>query len=274
LQFGNGGSGGDVNSLFFTSGPGGELHGLFGSIEANPTVTASNIVNGASFGPGIAPNTWITILGSSLAATARVWNANDFSGAYLPTSLDNVTVTINGENAYPYFISPKQIDVLTPTDMPLGTSVPVVVSNGGLTSSSTVTIATANVAPAFFLFGGKYVAATHANNAYIGPTSLGTVYTPAAIGETIVLYGTGFGSTNPVAPNGQVVSGAPLLVGTPTILINNVPAQVVFAGLSGGSAGLFQFNIVVPAGLTSGDQPISASISGATSPTGVFLTNQ
>jgi uncharacterized protein (TIGR03118 family) len=274
LQFGNGGSGGDVNSLFFTSGPGGELHGLFGSIEANPTVTASNIVNGASFGPGIAPNTWITILGSSLAATARVWNANDFSGAYLPTSLDNVTVTINGENAYPYFISPKQIDVLTPTDMPLGTSVPVVVSNGGLTSSSTVTIATANVAPAFFLFGGKYVAATHANNAYIGPTSLGTVYTPAAIGETIVLYGTGFGSTNPVAPNGQVVSGAPLLVGTPTILINNVPAQVVFAGLSGGSAGLFQFNIVVPAGLTSGDQPISASISGATSPTGVFLTIQ
>jgi uncharacterized protein (TIGR03118 family) len=272
LQFGNGGSGGDVNSLFFTAGTGGETHGLFGSIETSPTVTASNIVNGASFGPGIAPNTWITITGTSLAATARSWAASDFSGADLPTTLDGVTVTINGEKAYPDFISPKQINILTPADMAVGGTVQVVVSNGPL-PSPTASVTTASVAPAFFLFGGKYAAATHLNGAYVGPTSLGAAYTPAAPGETIVIYGTGFGTTNPAIVNGQVVSGVPTLAATPTFTIGGANAAVVFAGLTPGSAGLYQFNVTVPASLTTaGDQSITASVSGATSPTGVFVT--
>ena len=34
LEFGNGNAAGPTNSLFFTAGPNGEKHGLFGSIEA------------------------------------------------------------------------------------------------------------------------------------------------------------------------------------------------------------------------------------------------
>ena len=34
LQFGNGGAAGPMDSLFFTAGPNGESHGLFGMIEA------------------------------------------------------------------------------------------------------------------------------------------------------------------------------------------------------------------------------------------------
>jgi uncharacterized protein (TIGR03118 family) len=273
LQFGNGGSGGDTNSLYFTAGTGGELHGLFGSIETSPTVTASNIVNGASFGTGIAPNTWITITGTSLAATARSWATADFSGSNLPTTLDGVTVTINGEKAYPDFISPKQINVLTPSDLPAGSSIPVVVTNNGL-AAATANVTTASVAPAFFLFGGKYAAATHLNGAYIGPTSLGAVYTPAANGETIVIYGTGFGQTNPAIVNGQIVSGTPTLVATPTFQVNGQNATVVYAGMTPGTAGLYQFNVTLPTGLPSGDQAITATVGGATSPTGVFVTIQ
>lgn len=36
LQFGNGGSGGATNTLYFTAGPGDESHGLFGSVSAVP----------------------------------------------------------------------------------------------------------------------------------------------------------------------------------------------------------------------------------------------
>jgi len=275
LQFGNGGSGGDVNSLFFTAGAGGQQHGLFGSLETAPTVTASNIQNGASFGTTIAPNTWISIIGSSLAATARSWTAADFNGSNLPTSLDNVTVTINGEKAYTYFISPKQINVLTPADLAVGSNIPVVVSNGPLTSAS-VNITTQAVAPAFFLFGGKYAATTHLSGAYVGPTSLGAVYTPATVGETIVLYGTGFGATTPAIQNGQVVSGTVNLAATPTFMINNVQANVVFAGLTPGTAGLYQFNVTVPSGMPTGtnDVPVTATVGGVTSPTGVLLTIQ
>jgi uncharacterized protein (TIGR03118 family) len=40
LHFGNGGSGGRKNLLFFTAGPDGESHGLFGSIRAIPAVAS------------------------------------------------------------------------------------------------------------------------------------------------------------------------------------------------------------------------------------------
>lgn len=36
LRFGNGGNGGDTNTLYFTAGPGGESHGLFGSLTPAP----------------------------------------------------------------------------------------------------------------------------------------------------------------------------------------------------------------------------------------------
>jgi len=36
LEFGNGASAGPTNSLYFTAGPGGEAHGLFGSLQAVP----------------------------------------------------------------------------------------------------------------------------------------------------------------------------------------------------------------------------------------------
>jgi uncharacterized protein (TIGR03118 family) len=37
LAFGGGGAAGDPNTLFFTAGPGGEMHGLFGSLQAMTT---------------------------------------------------------------------------------------------------------------------------------------------------------------------------------------------------------------------------------------------
>ena len=47
LQFGNGGNGGDVNTLYFTAGPAEEEHGLFGSLK--PTVTsATNLIQFAT----------------------------------------------------------------------------------------------------------------------------------------------------------------------------------------------------------------------------------
>lgn len=274
LQFGNGGSGGDVNSLFFTAGTGGEQHGLFGDIEAGPAVTAANIVNGASFTSGLAPNTWIQITGAGLSNTVRSWAASDFSGSNLPTGLDGVTVTVNGEKAYPDFISPKQINVLTPPDVTVGSNVSVVVTNNAL-ASSTITVTTASTAPAFFMVGGKYAIAQHISNyALIGPTSLGAAYTPAANGETIVLYGTGFGTTSPAIANGQVVSGAPTVTTLPTIQVGGQNATVVYGGLVTGSAGLYQFNVTLPTGLASGDNAITASVGGGTSPTGVFITIQ
>jgi uncharacterized protein (TIGR03118 family) len=44
LRFGNGGNGGDPDTLFFTAGPGDETHGLFGQIQAVPTPEPGTLI--------------------------------------------------------------------------------------------------------------------------------------------------------------------------------------------------------------------------------------
>ncbi len=273
LKVGNGGNGGDTDALYFAAGPGGQTHGLIGSIQAAPSIPANAVGNGASFQPGIAQNTWMSIVGANLASTNRIWKSSDFVGNKLPTSLDGVTVTVNGKPAYVYFVSPKQLNVLVPLDNTVG-PVQVQTANNGLTSG-TATVQMQTLSPAFFVFkNDKYVAATHSDNkSIVGPTTLyANVSTPAQPGEQIVMFGTGFGPTNPAIPDGQLVTAAGVLSPTPTITFGGVAAQVAFAGLTG--AGLYQFNVTVPASTPNGDTPVVATIGGASTPAGTFITVQ
>lgn len=273
LQFGNGGNGGDGNALYFAAGPGSQKHGLFGSIQANPEISTASIVSAGSPAAGIAPNTWVSIYGANLAVTAHAWTTADLAGGKLPTSLNNVSVTVNGVPAYLSYVSPKQINLLTSTGTPAGTTVPVVVSNG-TSSSASSDMKTQTVAPSFLLLGGKYVAALHSDNrTVVGPTTLvANNSKPAQPGETVVLFGTGFGATNPAAPEGLVVTTAAPLVATPTVSIGGTNASVVYSGLTG--TGVYQFNVVVPPSAADGDLPVTITIGGVTSPDGTFLTVQ
>ena len=112
----------------------------------------------------------------------------------MPKQLDGVSVTVNGKAAYVYYISPAQVNILTPPDAMQG-QVPVTLTNAGATSTA-VSVAAQPLSPSFFVFnGGPYVAAVHTNGALIGPPSLfpGST-TPAKQGETILLFANGFGS--------------------------------------------------------------------------------
>jgi uncharacterized protein (TIGR03118 family) len=270
LVFGNGGSGGDKDTLYFTAGPGGQKRGLLGSISANPT--AATVLNAAQSTGTIAANTYITIKGTDLAVTKRSWGKADFgaSGTSLPTSLDGVSVKINGEPAYIIYISPVQINLLTPTDLPASGPVTVQITNSTLTST-VVNVTPTLAAPSFFLWdtAGR-VAATHADYSYVGTSTSTPAGTPAAPGEVIVLWGNGFGATNPAAVNGQVQSGAAPLVQTPVIKFNGSTGTVQFAGLTG--TGLYQINVQVPSDVEDGTVNVSAIVSGATSPAGSVIT--
>jgi uncharacterized protein (TIGR03118 family) len=263
LYFGNGGSGGDKDALYFTAGPGGQRHGILGSIQANPNVAATGVTNAAQATGGVAPNTFVTIKGSNLAATKRSIGAADIANSRLPTSVDGVTVTINGQPAFITYISPVQINLVTAAELPTSGTVTVAVSNNSLTSA-TLNVSAQILAPALFL-NGAYAAALHANNTVVGPATLvPNNSTPAVPGETIVLFGTGFGVTTPAAVSGAVVSAAAPLLLTPAILFDNVPGQVVSASLI--ATGVYQFNVVVPSGLPNGDVPVVASTGGYSSP--------
>ena len=87
-------------------------------------------------------------------------------------------------------------------------------------------------------------------------------------GDTVV-FGTGFGSTNPPTPAGVIPAAAP--TATPVrITIGGVEATVEFAGIVG--AGLYQFNVIVPDGLPAGDAEVIAEVGGVSTPEGTFLT--
>jgi uncharacterized protein (TIGR03118 family) len=271
LAFGNGGSGGDKDTLYFTAGPGQQQHGLLGSISANPNVASA--VNAAQVGGAIAGNTFVSIYGTDLAATKRGWGTKDFgtNGTTLPTSLDGVHVTINGEPAYICYISPIQINLLTPADLTTGGAVALQVSSGTLTSS-TMNVTVQAAAPSFFLFDAAgHVAATHANNTPIGTATSTPAGTPAAPGELIILYGNGFGPTIPPTANGQLQTTAALLTQYPVIQVGGATAAIAWGGLS--ATGLYQFNVTLPTSLPNGDASVTAvTASGISSPATGLIT--
>ena len=230
----------------------------------------SLVANAEGESPTIAPNTWVEIKGANLAPAGdtRIWQGSDFTGNQMPTQLDKVSATVNGKNAYVYYISPAQIDILTPPDAINGT-VQVVLNNG--TASASATAQAQPLSPSFFVFnGGPYVAAVHLDGTLIGPTTLypGST-TPAKPGETVEIYANGFGPTTV-----PVISGSPTQSGTlsplPVVQIGGVSANVQFAGLV--APGEFQFNIEIPKSLANGDQSITATINRASTQSGALIT--
>jgi len=262
LIVGNGGSGGDANALYFVTGYASQKHGLLGSIQAAPTITS--VTNAAGTQTVIAPSSYISIYGANLAPVTRNWTFSDFSGVSLPKSLGGVSVTVDGKPSYVYYISAKQIDVLTPADTTTG-PVNVIVTNTGLVSN-TMSVTMATFSPAFFLLkDNKSIAAVHSNGAIVGAATLYPGFSsPAQAGETIGLLGNGFGTTTPTLPDGQIVAAAFACATTPTVSFGNAPAQVLGCGLV--SAGVYEVDIVVPAGAAgSGDNVVTITFSGVVS---------
>jgi uncharacterized protein (TIGR03118 family) len=259
LDFGGGSDSEDPGTLYITAGIGGgpnndpvESHGLLASIQAAPSFQTTGIVNGASFIAGlIAPNTWVSIKGNGLSATTGTWNV---TGSTLPTSVDDVGVTVNGTAVPVSFVSNTQVNFLVPSTVSTGPA-QVQTTNNGLTSTA-VTVNVDPLAPAFFTLGtnatngNTYVAAEHANGTLIGPATIQTA-TPAEPGETIMLFATGFGA--------PLASGGALAV-TPTITIDGIAADVIFAGAVG--PGLYQFNVVVPSTVTLGQDVLVVGLEG------------
>ncbi|MDR3700511.1 MAG: beta-galactosidase [Candidatus Sulfopaludibacter sp.] len=231
----------------------------------------SLVANAEGESPTIAPNSWVEIKGAGLSLTgdSRIWKSPDFQNNQLPTQLDNISATVNGKPAFVYYISPTQINVLTAPDSMSG-PVQVEVTDNGTTTAS-FTAQAQSLSPSFFVFnGGPYVAATHANGAYLGPTMLYPgATTPAKPGEVVVLYGNGFGPTSTPVTGGSITQSGTLSP-LPVIKIGGVAAGVQFAGLV--EPGQYQFNVAVPSNLADGDQPIIATYGGQATQSGSLIT--
>jgi uncharacterized protein (TIGR03437 family) len=265
-SFGSGFEGTDLlaNNLYVTAY-------FVGARTSTSGPVIAEVANAEGESPTIAPNTWVEIKGVNLAPDSRTWADSDFVKNQLPSQLDGVSVTVNGKSAFVYYISPQQVNILTPPDAMSG-PVQVQVTNNTATSAS-FTAQAQSLSPSFFVFnGGPYVAATHVNGAYLGPPTLYPgATTPAKPGEVVVLYANGFGPTStPVTSGSETQSGS--LSPLPVIKIGGVAANVQFAGLV--APGQYQFNVAIPASLSDGDQTIAATYSGQTTQAGTLITIQ
>jgi uncharacterized protein (TIGR03437 family) len=249
------------------------------AIPVAPSVTAGNIVSAATSAAGpVAPNSWVTIYGSNLGVTTRGWTDSDFVSGGIPVALDGVSVLLNlfgaPRLAYVGYVSPTQVNFLLPSDLtPTATTVQVR-NPAGISTAVPITVQ-AN-ATQLFTIDGKNVLGTHANGVYLGKAGLtpSLSTTPAAPGETIVIYATGLGAANPALITGQVPAEAASVVTLPQVTIGGDTATVLSAVVVPGAAGLYQINVQVPSNAPNGDLPLVVRVGTAASSVATILTVQ
>jgi uncharacterized protein (TIGR03437 family) len=172
------------------------------NVADGPFPTISAVVTGGTFSRyrAVAPNSFITILGSGLAGS---------------------TITLGGQAVQSVFSSPNQVNALLPTALAAGQIHPLVVRRDGQISVPEP-VAVAAVSPDVFVIsqpGGR------AQGAVTDPQfRLVDETNPAGPGDVIVVFCTGLGTGMPAV----------------SLTVGGVPATVIGTAPSPGFPGLYQ----------------------------------
>ena len=271
LIFGNGGNGGDVNTLYFAAGIQNETHGLLGAI-APPTQILS-VVNAASGASGaVAPGEVVLVEGFSIGPSPRVVATVPATGA-LGTTAGSTTVTFDGHAAPMLYASASAVAVIVPYEVS-GTSTSVGVSFVNATNNQ---VPTAVSVPLAASAPGVFTSDASGSGVAVAINQDGTVNSAsnaAARGSVVLLYATGEGATAPAVADGAITTGrivpGPIL--PVTLSIGGVPARVISAESAPGSvAGVMQIEAIVPTSVAPGAAAVVVTVGTASSQAGVTL---
>lgn len=245
----------------------------------NSTPQIQTTISASAYGAfaAIAPATWVEIYGTNLATTTQVWGSSNFNGNDAPTQLGGTTVTIGGQNAFIDYVSPGQLNAQVPSNVATGSQPVVVTTIGGSSAPFSVTVNTTQpglLAPsAFNIQGTQYAVALFPNQFYVLPpnTISGVASKLAKPGDTILLYGIGFGTVTPDNPAGVIEQATNSLTGSLNVQIGGTTAQVQYAGLTPSFVGLYQFNVVVPDVPASDKTPLTFTLNGTPAAQTLYL---
>jgi uncharacterized protein (TIGR03437 family) len=211
-----------------------------------PYVAPSGAGNAAGATPlaAVAPGSIVSIFGANLAGDTVVGPANP-----LAQTLAGTVVTLSGRILPLFFVSPAQINLQLPSDAAVGNSTLTVSSQGQPDVQTALTVA--QDAPGLFqqvVNGQSFIVAAHADGSSV------TAASPAQAGETITIYGTGFGSSAPARPEGYPVPSSPpcVLQDAISATINGEPAAPSSAFAAPGAIGIDAVQVAVPADAPSG----------------------
>jgi trimeric autotransporter adhesin len=223
-----------------------------------------------------------SLFGSNFGAgTFQKVGPGDLVNGKVPTNFHGICVDLSGTRAPVFGASDTQVNFQVPT-LSAGSSVTVRLLTGCGTStesaSAGATVQIAAASPEFFYFsystdGHNPVAATDSiTGAYLGS---GTGFVPAQPSGYATVYGTGFGSTNPAVAPGDFPPNLAGATGIVRVLLNGtqLPApNVLYAGVTPFSPGLYQLNLLLPDDTPNGDLSLVLEVAGVQSPAGAYLT--
>ncbi len=226
-----------------------------GTVQDNPNVPVLNLnglVSSASYSLKAqpSPGELVAIFGARLADGFE-------AAAELPlrTQLQGATVTLAGRPLPLVFTSDGQVNAIVPYDIPFPATHQLIVRRGNRYSvPSPVTVLAAQPAVFSTDLSGKGQGHIYVATA-TGLQILADAANPARAGDVIVIYCAGLGPVQPAVTAGAAVPFDTLrsTVNPATVTIGGKAAEVAFAGVTPGFAGLYQVNLTVPQGVSAGD---------------------
>jgi uncharacterized protein (TIGR03437 family) len=202
--------------------------------------------------PRFAPGMLVTIKGAFLSDAIRA------ARPPLPDEMGDTTVRVNGIRAPLYYVSPSQINLQIPFELPAGHGTLEVDRGAGRLLALDLDFS--EFAPAIFTtnqMGTGAAVGLHRDATLVSDES------PAKLGETISGICTGLGRVNPAVPSGTAaLDPPPTTVAIPEVTIAGLPTVVRFSGLAAGYAGVYRVDIDIPDGAPKGGVPLRLSIGG------------
>ncbi len=203
----------------------------------------------------------------------------------VPTTFAGICVDVAGARAHVFGASDTQVNFQAPAGLSGNVAVKVIVGCGTSNEKATsaISVAAQAASPEFFYFatnanGKNPVAATDSiTRALLAAPTLfpGSGITAPKPGSYVTVYATGFGDTEPSFTPGDFPSGIGRAKGVVRVLLNGTPlpaANILYAGVTPNSPGLYQLNIQLPGDTPAGDLSLVIEIGGIQSPAGAFLT--
>ncbi len=227
-----------------------------------PIVMPGALLHAASFAASapVAPGGLVTLFGANMADKASG------AGSYpLPSTLEGTEVMLGGQALPLLYSSAGQINAQVPYGLTPNTQHQVVVRRGSVLSvPEPFTVAAAQ--PGIFT---KNMQGTGQGIIMKSDQlTMAEAATPASRGEVIVIYCSGLGAVTPAVKEGEAATVAARTVNETTLTIGGVKAEVLYAGVTPGFAGLYQINATVPASVPVGNEvTVVATVAGQVSNT-------
>lgn len=243
---------------------------------SNPRPTLNRVLSNATGETALSPNMLLTITGANLqnAGISRSAGIGNTANGFYPKEFSCVAVEINGQRTAILSASPAQLVVQAPWIVDPAMHHVTVIANPGRSNelrSDMGMVPSTTVAPAFYTVEGKFVRAALANGTVIGDPAVIPNARGARPGEVVIISGTGFGLTDPVWQNGEIVFAesrvpVPFIVTLGDTIL--AASDVQYLGVTVGSiSGMQQLRIRIPENTPDGMHPIKVTLEGASTQT-------